>query len=229
TPVRLFDGRVEPVESLMVGDYLMGPDNKPRMVLSTTYGRGPLFTVTQDRGMSYVCNDAHILALQNSKGYVEISVSDFLKLSKKEQKDHRSIQASIDYPSTPPPRDPYQHGLDVVFSDSLVKEEDIPDKEWEPFLVNDREVRLQFLAGILDSAAYFTASTGEYELTLNRPHYMDRVFQVARSLGYDCTYPVKKTEKLFNNTSKDVYRMHIQGVGKDNAIPCRLERKQPTN
>jgi hypothetical protein len=59
-----FSGRIVKVEDVRVGDLLMGPDGKPRKVLSTTQGRGPLYEITPKTGGDpWVCNDAHVLSL----------------------------------------------------------------------------------------------------------------------------------------------------------------------
>jgi phage terminase large subunit len=67
TLVMKFDGSLAPVEDIVVGDALMGPDSRPREVLATTRGVGPLFRVHQRTAESYVVNDAHVLALQRSQ------------------------------------------------------------------------------------------------------------------------------------------------------------------
>jgi len=66
TPVLLFDGRVLPVEQILPGDRLMGPDGKPRVVLSTNEGRGELFRIDPIKGEPWICNDAHVLTLVDS-------------------------------------------------------------------------------------------------------------------------------------------------------------------
>ena len=66
TPVLMFDGRVLPVEQVLPGDRLMGPDGKGRTVLRTNTGVGPLFRIDPVKGESWVCNDAHMLTLVDS-------------------------------------------------------------------------------------------------------------------------------------------------------------------
>lgn len=61
------DASLVAVEDVKVGDLLLGPDGAPRTVLSLAAGIGPLYKVTQKTGMSYVCNDAHILVLERSQ------------------------------------------------------------------------------------------------------------------------------------------------------------------
>lgn len=71
------DASLVAVEDVKTGDKLMGPTG-PRTVLSTTQGIGPLYRVDQITGMSYVCNDAHILVLERS----ESSRKDYGTISK---------------------------------------------------------------------------------------------------------------------------------------------------
>lgn len=63
--VMRFDGSYAAVETVQVGDLLMGPDSTPRQVLATTCGYGPLYSVVQKTAEDYVVNDAHILVLQH--------------------------------------------------------------------------------------------------------------------------------------------------------------------
>lgn len=66
TPVIMFDGRVLPVEQILSGDRLMGPDGKPRIVLTTNEGTGELFRIDPVKGEPWICNDVHVLTLVNS-------------------------------------------------------------------------------------------------------------------------------------------------------------------
>lgn len=66
TPVLKYDGSIVPVEQVVTGDLLMGPDSKPRRVLSTARGVGPLYEIEPKKGgKPWVCNDVHVLTLQN--------------------------------------------------------------------------------------------------------------------------------------------------------------------
>lgn len=80
TPVLMFDGSIKPVESIRVGDLLMGPDSKPRTVLSLARGREALYRVTPVKGDPYVVNESHILSLRNERSGVvkNIPVCDYL-------------------------------------------------------------------------------------------------------------------------------------------------------
>ena len=85
TPILMFDGSIKSVESVIVGDLLMGPDSKPRKVLSLGRGTAPLYRVNPIKGESWVCNEDHLLTLVGSKmsfyigKTIDISVKDLLK------------------------------------------------------------------------------------------------------------------------------------------------------
>jgi superfamily II DNA or RNA helicase len=70
----MFDGTVKLVEDVQVGDLLMGPDSKPRRVVSITTGQEQLYRVTPVKGDPYVVNESHIISLRNNNGRV-INVS----------------------------------------------------------------------------------------------------------------------------------------------------------
>jgi len=64
TPVLMYSGQIKPVEEVVVGDLLMGPDSAARMVLSTCVGTGNLYRIDPVKGDSYVTNGDHILSLK---------------------------------------------------------------------------------------------------------------------------------------------------------------------
>ena len=85
TPVLMYDGTIKSVEDIVPGDILMGPGSKPRNVLTTTVGKGPLCRIVPTKGDSWICNYDHILTLTGCKGVrgvdgktVDISVKDYL-------------------------------------------------------------------------------------------------------------------------------------------------------
>jgi len=83
TPVLMADGRVLPVEQIVAGDRLMGPDGKARTVLATTSGTGQLYRIDPAKGDPWVCNDKHVLTLVHTSSgeIVDIPVEDYLDKS----------------------------------------------------------------------------------------------------------------------------------------------------
>jgi hypothetical protein len=99
TPVLMYDGTIKEVQDIKRGEFLMGPDSRPRKVLSTCTGKEMMYRVNPIKGEPYVVNESHVLSLRitntgaknvtapNGKKYcsgdiVNISVSDYLKGSK---------------------------------------------------------------------------------------------------------------------------------------------------
>lgn len=90
TAIIMYDGTKKMVQDIAVGDKIMGVDNKPRIVQSLIRGNDKLFKVNQSRGISYIVNEGHILALEYSakrkyKGFkkgdrVNMSLHDYMNL-----------------------------------------------------------------------------------------------------------------------------------------------------
>lgn len=117
TLVLRYDGRIVPVETIVVGDELMGPDSRPRRVLATNVGTGPLYRIIPVKGEPWVCNDNHILTLVASvgpRGVVDIPLVDYLKESRYQRQNLKLFQPErIDFvPSdTKLPISPYFLGV----------------------------------------------------------------------------------------------------------------------
>lgn len=81
TGVLLFDGSTKKAKEVITGDILMGPDSRPREVLSTTSGSGPMYRIIPNRGSSWECNDVHVLTLVHSVTgeVIDIALDEYLK------------------------------------------------------------------------------------------------------------------------------------------------------
>ena len=111
TPIMMYDGTVKMVQDVQVGDRLMGPDSKPRRVLSLARGREMLYRVTPVKGDPYVVNESHILSLRrtnssNNPRYpsqarggeiVNICVRDYLQSSTSFKHMHKGWRAAVDF------------------------------------------------------------------------------------------------------------------------------------
>lgn len=76
TPVMMADGTIKPVQDVVVGDRLLGPDGKARNVMSTTRGQEMLYRVIPTKGMTYVVNASHILSLKKTPGSDGLHLAD---------------------------------------------------------------------------------------------------------------------------------------------------------
>lgn len=89
------------------------------------------------------------------------------------------------------------------------------------YKINSREVRLQVLAGLIDSDGHASNGKG-YEITLKSEQMVDDIVFIGKSLGMKVSKKIKKVPNYPDNT---YYRVHISGYGVDQ-IPVRLERKK---
>lgn len=125
TPVLMYDGTIKKVQDIVVGDQLMGPDSKPRNVLSLARGQETMYKVIPTRGgNTFTCNESHILSLKCSytprrgKKYVKdkvfnLSIKEFLDIGKStREKILRLYRTAVDFPNQQSLEiDPYIYGL----------------------------------------------------------------------------------------------------------------------
>lgn len=119
TPVLMHDGTIRAVETLRVGDTLMGPDSAPRRVASLAHGTAPLYRVTPTKGDPYIVNDAHILSLVTSprrpgeaRKYLNISVIEYLRKSNTFKHHAKGWRTSVEWrEDTSLPLEPYFLGV----------------------------------------------------------------------------------------------------------------------
>lgn len=130
TEVLMFNGTVKQVQDVLPGDWLIGPDSKPRRVLSTCKGREMLYRVVPVKGDPYTVNESHILSLKitdTGKGdstvcggsaykagdVANVSVLDFLSASKTFKHRAKGWRSAADFlPNEKAlPLDPYFFGL----------------------------------------------------------------------------------------------------------------------
>ena len=102
TPVLMYDGSVVPVEEIVEGDVLMGPDSKPRTVWSTTTGHGPLYRIVPIKGDPWVCNDVHVLTLAGTSDYLgeirDVPLNEYLQESTNAQEQWMLYRCGVEFP-----------------------------------------------------------------------------------------------------------------------------------
>ena len=124
TPILMFDGRTKPVEEIVVGDVLMGPNSAPRHVLELHRGSEQMVEIRPLKGSPFVVNLGHILTVvrtndgmparcRNRDGeLVDISVADWLVASDSFRHLHKLLRMPADFPaSAAPDIDPYLLGI----------------------------------------------------------------------------------------------------------------------
>lgn len=119
TKVIMLDGSLRNVEDVKVGDRLMGPDSKPKTVLTLGRGREMMYWIHQSYGISYRVNENHILSLKRSKNeYLQchgmiknISVKDALPNLPYIKSRFKGYKSAVEFEPKPLAIDPYFIGL----------------------------------------------------------------------------------------------------------------------
>ena len=120
TLVMMADGGVKLVEDVRKGDCVMGPDGRPRNVLGTATGTGPLYRVRQAAAGEYVVNDAHLLSLRRGAhgagrypgaDVLHVTPDEYLAWSEKRKSSFFGYKAGpIELPREELPVPPYVFG-----------------------------------------------------------------------------------------------------------------------
>lgn len=113
TLVRMGNGDILPIESIRIGDKVMGMDGKPKTVEALTKGQSDLYLITPNKGDPYICNGSHLLTLtfNGTEAILDIPARDFYKLPTHKQRYYQQLKAGWDYGKNALPIDPYWLGL----------------------------------------------------------------------------------------------------------------------
>lgn len=219
TKVLCFDGSLVEAKDVKTGMQLMGPDSKPRNVLSTTTGRSPMRRIVPVNGEPWECNDAHILTLKRSDtGQVkDFQIDTYLDTSANYQKCWKQFSVGVDFEkreslSWQPYWPIWRSRLQDVFC--------MPTNELlAEVRVSSKDDRMQFLAGCLDSKEISYLTNQGFEVIFDNPVYVETVAFVARSLGF-------KVVCLGDKVENGIVNKHIVISGDLHLIPTRVAEKQ---
>lgn len=224
TPVRMYDGTIKKVEDVVVGDLLMGIDSKPRRVVATRRGHDSMmYRIDQSRGDSYIVNSRHICTLIEkdrngsiataSKRIVDIDIPTLLSKTPNRVKErYRGFKVAVQYPARPVEIEPYSFGYNAR-SNSHIPEQ---------YLVNSEEVRLQVLAGLIDSDGNYWQ--GGYHFGNTNYQLVCDVKNLADSLGF-CTRMGGGT-RYCKALGRDYSSWCVTISGELDRIPVKIARKK---
>lgn len=252
TKLIMFDGSFKKVEDIRVGDILMGPDSKPRLVEQLCRGREKMYEIKPKKGNSFVVNENHILSLKRTQDgtfksgtIVNLSVKEYLEKSKTFKHIHKLYRVGADFEEKELSIPPYIMG--TMLGDGSVcngnvtfkrdKKNPIMEKmefyslrdkrsadKFIPFdyKTSSRQQRLELLAGLMDTDG--SLSRGGYDYISKSRKLAEDVAYVARSLGL-AAY-VSECEKTIRSCDfvGTYFRVYISG--ECSVIPSKLERKQ---
>jgi len=107
TKILMHDGTIKLVESIKVGDRLMGWDGTAREVLSLARGREKMVRIVPVKGESFEVNMSHILTLVQSNSHssrtasktngriVDVKVSEWLKWNREQKHLHKLFRMPV--------------------------------------------------------------------------------------------------------------------------------------
>lgn len=228
TKVRMFDGSIKNVEDVVVGDELMGPDNKPRTIKSLSKGTQPMYEVNPIKGRPFTCNERHLLYLKNvhSNEVIEVETGEFNEWSDLEKDHWRLIHSNaIEYSKKDLKVSPYLFGFWLAgFMHSDIPMESLPYLQStiinkcrripKEYLTSSLTDRRELLAGIIDAFLPSSNKTPRYTgyrlLLMKTNDLLLDVEELCQSMGLSC-HIVSQDE---NNS-----RVYISGDMRN--ISCR--------
>ena len=138
TQVLMSNGGVKNIESIVIGDKVMGHDSKPRVVESLTSGVADLYRITPNKGDSFVCNGSHLLTLTYNGGEtLDIKTREFAELPKGRQRYYQLMRTGWEMSRKVLAIDPYFLGLWLGDGFSAAPTICAADDEIKDYLANE--------------------------------------------------------------------------------------------
>ena len=157
--------------------------------------------------------------------YIEIPVKTLLKLPKYIRVNLKGYKRGVEFSRKNVPFDPYIIGASL--EEKLpFNNKHIPDI----YKINDRQTRLELLAGIIDTDGSYCDNSKGYDIIQKNKVLADDILFVARSLGFSANMSECEKSCMYKGEKKTgtYYRMHLSG---DNlsSIPVKCPRKMAKN
>jgi Rad3-related DNA helicase len=104
--ILMYSGEIKKVEGLKCGEFLMGPDGKPRMVEGLIKGEGVMYQVIPNKGVPFVVNEDHILTLKKTNvgssnrngkmdgSFRDVSVKEYLTWSNTQKHLYKLVRSN---------------------------------------------------------------------------------------------------------------------------------------
>ena len=230
TPVMMYNGSIKMIQDVKIGDQLMGDDSTPRNVINLGRGMEMMYDIIPTKGDKYTVNESHILSLKCCSNKIKnFKKGEIYDISLKEYMNYPKglflgYRVGVDFPYKKIDIDPYFLGywlgnenctnniLDLFKNYNLINNKHIP----HIYKCNSREIRLQILAGIIDSNS--SISNDKYNIIQKNEILLDDIIYLARSLGFASYKKVCKNINIY-------YETCIYGKGIEK-IPVKFEHKK---
>jgi superfamily II DNA or RNA helicase len=217
TKVLLYNGCIENVENIKVGDLLMGDDSTPRKVLSLAKGKEQMYKIYSNDSNDFeseyfICNESHILSLIYNEQNINISVKDYLTLDSTYTNNLYAYRVPIHFPTLPIHIHPYLIGYNIQINGYIPYE----------YKCNNQFIRLQVLQGIIDANTCINeycineycineycineyckneycineyCINEYYKINIKNTNIIDDILYLSRSLGFK-TFKSKNSESI---------------------------------
>lgn len=206
TGIIMFNGDIKKVEDIVVGDILMGDDSTPRNVLELCSGYDDMYKIIQSDGETYVVNKGHILSLKYKKNtkeedleekdeIIDIKLTDYIQKDNVWKNRVDGYRAHVDFDTKNIDMDPWMLGAWIVGDTSnIIGTSAKPTYIPSDYKINSKKIRLQLLAGIVDSEGIYNEEKQGYDIFHQHESIIDDIIFVSRSLGL-YSYKNKYDEK----------------------------------
>lgn len=212
TEVLMYDGSVQKVQDVKTQDRIMGDDSMPRVVRSTCTGIEEMYDIIPDDDMfsPYTVNKSHILSLlkrdvDDKWCICDISVKDFIEMSLENRSKYRGYCVQVSQCTfLPLSGDPYQMGL---------------ESNLKNFTTQSVKTRLEFFAGVTDSAKFYKAEDDVFRFSVENVTAMTLscLKTLTNSLGFPCrifkeSHEIAIKSGILPLTSIPVRRKEIKNI-----------------
>lgn len=189
TLIMMSDGTIKKVETIEVGEELMGDDSQPRKVLSLARGVDKMYKIMSNDN-EFIVNEAHILCLKKDEDdtIYEMSVKEYISLSLEEQYKYYLYRVPIHFKEIEfnhQDLDPYTYGSQVGINPSITNIE-------HKYKCNTYANRIKLLRGIIDNNNF---DIDNRDLVINNNYTLqliEDIVYIARSLGFISHYYAQK-------------------------------------
>jgi ATP-dependent Lon protease len=115
--------------------------------------------------------------------------------------------------------------LQVLKDYNMINNKHIPDL----YKINDRNVQLQMLAGIIDTDGYYSVKSKYYEITQKNKRLSDDILFISRSLGFTAYQKEYKKSCMYKGEKREGTYFTVTISGSNiHEIPVKIERKKVT-
>jgi ATP-dependent Lon protease len=183
TQLLLFFGGMKAAKDIIRGDILIGDDNQPRIVMSTTNGTEQMYKILPEFSDPFIVNKPHVLTLYNqfTNLTVDMALDEYLEKSEAWKSKHKLYSVPVDYNKQDVKNDPYMIGI-VLGGNTKTKDQIIKD-----YLLKRLNNIAGYVAGQLSVTSLNLNDVNHDEITyiINHKYIPDEYIYNTRDVRYN--------------------------------------------